>query len=101
LWNSWYFFQLYANAAGYEASSSAASGDLLDRYLLAKLRQFAETVQWQLDHYEVVTAMDRTRDVCSVAASLRKANGLRVRLPLSELTVVAADAGSLADRASA
>jgi isoleucyl-tRNA synthetase len=190
LWNSWYFFQLYANAAGYEASTGVSSPDLLDKYLLAKLRQFTETVQWQLDHYEVanacdcarafldvltnwyirrsrdrfwgtsgaeasvaqgafdtlyttleiacrvtapllpltieeiwrgltgersvhladwpdvsslpsdpglVTAMDRTRDVCSAAASLRKANGLRVRLPLSELTVVATDAESLAD----
>jgi isoleucyl-tRNA synthetase len=41
--------------------------------------------------------MDRTREVCSAAASLRKSNGLRVRLPLPELTVVAADAESLAD----
>jgi isoleucyl-tRNA synthetase len=190
LWNSWYFFSLYANAAGYEAKQGASSADLLDRYLLAKLRQFAETVQRQLDHYEIanacdvtrafldvltnwyirrsrerfwdtsgadasvarrafdtlytvlevscrvmapllpltteeiwrgltgdrsvhladwpdvsqlpsdpglVAAMDRTREVCSAAASLRKANGLRVRLPLPELTVVASDAESLAD----
>ncbi|HLX51642.1 MAG TPA: isoleucine--tRNA ligase [Streptosporangiaceae bacterium] len=190
LWNSWYFFQLYANVARYEASQPAASSHVLDRYLLAKLRQFTETVQWQLDHYEVasacdsvrtflevltnwyvrrsrerfwgtsgadasvaheafgtlytalevtcrvtapllplvteeiwrgltggrsvhltgwpdvsglpsdpglVTAMDRARDVCSAAASLRKANGLRVRLPLPGLTVVASGAESLAD----
>ena len=45
----------------------------------------------------LVAAMDRTRDVCSAAASLRKAGGLRVRLPLPELTVVAPDAESLAD----
>ena len=31
LWNSWYFFQLYANAAGYDASRRVASGNLLDR----------------------------------------------------------------------
>jgi isoleucyl-tRNA synthetase len=41
--------------------------------------------------------MDRTREVCSAAAALRKAGGLRVRLPLPELTVVAPDAESLAD----
>jgi isoleucyl-tRNA synthetase len=190
LWNSWYFFSLYANAAGYEASAASTSADLLDQYLLAKLRQFVETVQRQLDHYEVanacdatrsfldvltnwyirrsrerfwdtsggdasvarqaydtlytalevtcrvaapllpltteeiwrgltgersvhltdwpdvselpsdpglVTAMDRTREVCSAAAALRKSNGLRVRLPLPELTVVAGDAETLAD----
>ena len=43
LWNSWYFFSLYANAAGHEASAAATPADLLDRYLLAKLRVFVET----------------------------------------------------------
>src|SRR5262249_15661381 len=61
LWNSWYFFSLYANAAGYEASAATSSDDLLDRYLLAKLRQFTETVQRQLDHYEIANACDATR----------------------------------------
>ena len=45
----------------------------------------------------LVSAMDRTREVCSAAASLRKARALRMRLPLPELTVVAADAEPLAD----
>ncbi|KRF23069.1 MULTISPECIES: isoleucine--tRNA ligase [unclassified Phycicoccus] len=204
LWNTWYFFSLYANAfggtggkggsgggAGYEAKWSTASTDPLDRYLLAKLRQYVETMTTQLDGYEVasacettrgfldvltnwyvrrsrerfwdtgatggaagggaaqafdtlytalevlcrvtapllplvteeiwrgltggrsvhltdwpeasdlpaddalVAAMDRVRDVCSVASSLRKADGLRTRLPLGDLTVVVADAASL------
>lgn len=207
LWNTWYFFSLYANAfrngdsggrggedgpgGGYQARWSTASTDPLDRYLLAKLRQFVETMTTQLDGYEVasacettrgfldvltnwyvrrsrerfwdtgasgdgagagaeqafdtlytalevlcrvtapllplvteeiwrgltggrsvhltdwpeasdlpaddalVAAMDRVRDVCSVASSLRKAAGLRTRLPLGDLTVVVADAASL------
>lgn len=197
LWNTWYFFSLYANAynangtQGYQAKWSTASTDPLDRYLLAKLRQFVETMTTQLDGYEVasacettrgfldvltnwyvrrsrerfwdtgstavggaggaeqafdtlytalevlcrvtapllplvteeiwrgltggrsvhltdwpeasdlpaddslVAAMDRVRDVCSVASSLRKAAGLRTRLPLGDLTVVVADAASL------
>jgi isoleucyl-tRNA synthetase len=195
LWNTWYFFSLYANAynangaQGYEAKWSTASTDPLDRYLLAKLRQFVETMTTQLDGYEVasacettrgfldvltnwyvrrsrerfwdtgssdgsggagqafdtlytalevlcrvtapllplvteeiwrgltggrsvhltdwpeasdlpaddtlVAAMDRVRDVCSVASSLRKADGLRTRLPLGDLTVVVADAAAL------
>jgi isoleucyl-tRNA synthetase len=36
---------------------------------------------------ELVAAMDQVRDVCSAASSLRKANKLRVRLPLPKLTV--------------
>jgi isoleucyl-tRNA synthetase len=43
----------------------------------------------------LVTAMDQIRAVTSVALSLRKKAGLRVRLPLSKLTVVASDAAEL------
>ncbi|MFC5177432.1 isoleucine--tRNA ligase [Nocardioides taihuensis] len=186
LWNSWYFFALYANAAGYEAKRSTASEDPLDRYLLAKLREYVADATAQLDDYEVanacdstrafldvltnwyirrsrerfwaadgvvdeaafdtlwtvletvcrvaapllpltteevwrgltgersvhltdwpsvedlpsdhplVAAMDQVRDVCSSASALRKAAGLRNRLPLSTLTVVVADPGALA-----
>ena len=35
----------------------------------------------------LVAAMDQVREVCSAASSLRKAKKLRVRLPLSKLTV--------------
>ena len=44
----------------------------------------------------LVTAMDRVRQVCSAASSVRKAAGLRNRLPLASLTVAAADAEALA-----
>ncbi|HZQ87249.1 MAG TPA: isoleucine--tRNA ligase [Acidimicrobiales bacterium] len=45
---------------------------------------------------DLVTAMDRVRDVCSAAHSLRKASKRRARLPLPSLTVAAADAERLA-----
>jgi len=48
----------------------------------------------------LVARMDRVRDVCSAALSLRKTKGLRVRLPLRSLTVAtpsAADLEPLAD----
>ncbi|MQY25547.1 isoleucine--tRNA ligase [Nocardia aurantia] len=44
---------------------------------------------------ELVTAMDEVRSVCSTALGLRKARNLRVRLPLSELTIAAPDADRL------
>ncbi|MEU6584774.1 isoleucine--tRNA ligase [Nocardia sp. NPDC046763] len=44
---------------------------------------------------ELVSAMDEVRTVCSTVLSLRKAQNLRVRLPLSEVTVAAADAERL------
>ena len=45
---------------------------------------------------ELVAAMDEARVVCSTVLSLRKAKNLRVRLPLAEVTIAAADAGRLA-----
>jgi isoleucyl-tRNA synthetase len=44
---------------------------------------------------DLVAAMDRVREVCSAASSLRKARGLRVRLPLSKLSVIADDGEAL------
>ncbi|WP_280437624.1 isoleucine--tRNA ligase [Nocardia carnea] len=45
---------------------------------------------------ELVAAMDEARTVCSTVLSLRKAQQLRVRLPLAEVTIAAADADRLA-----
>jgi isoleucyl-tRNA synthetase len=44
---------------------------------------------------DLVEAMDRVREICSTGSALRKAGGLRVRLPLASLTVVADDAARL------
>jgi isoleucyl-tRNA synthetase len=52
------------------------------------------------DDDELVAAMDRAREIASVGLALRKAHGLRVRLPLAKVTVVggeAGDAGAFAD----
>ncbi|MDQ4010079.1 MAG: isoleucine--tRNA ligase [Actinomycetota bacterium] len=45
---------------------------------------------------DLVAAMDRVRQVVSAALSVRKSRGLRVRQPLSTLTVAAPDAAALA-----
>jgi isoleucyl-tRNA synthetase len=181
LWNTWYFFSLYANASNYQAKYSVDSKDVLDRYLLsktrdlitgvetdlnvfdsysasAKLRDFSDVLtNWYVrrsrDRFwegneeafdtlytvlEIVTrvaapllpmvseqiwrgltggrsvhleswpdasslnydadlvqSMDQVRTVSSVSLSLRKTNSLRVRLPLSKLTVVTPGAKSL------
>lgn len=46
---------------------------------------------------ELVSAMDAVREVASAGLALRKAHGLRVRLPLSTLTVVTTGVEALAD----
>lgn len=65
LWSTWYFFSLYANTAkegGYEASRSTASTDVLDRYLLAKLRDLVEAVTADLDDFDSPLAAQKLRD---------------------------------------
>ena len=70
LWNSWYFFQLYANAArrrpGLRRAPSTASTDPLDRYLLAKCRQYVDGMTTSLDDYAVADACDATRSFLDV-----------------------------------
>ena len=187
LWNSWYFFSLYANAAGegYDAGGRTDSTHVMDRYILAKLREYVEESTREQDAYDIagacdalqrfldvltnwyirrsrerfwstaaaldvdafdtlytvlevvsrvaapllplvteevwrgltgersvhladwpeaqslpvdpalVAAMDEVRDVCSAGSALRKAAGLRTRLPLGSLTVVVPDSRAL------
>ena len=181
IWNTWYFFSLYANASSYQAKYSVDSADVLDRYLIAKTRDLIVLVEQDLNQFDsysasarlrefsdvltnwyvrrsrdrfwegneeafdtlytviemvtrvvapllpmvaeeiwrgltggksvhlenwpdasklsydadLVVAMDQVRTVSSVALSLRKTNGLRVRLPLSKLTVVTQGADKL------
>jgi len=178
LWSTYYFFTLYANSAGVEATWRTDSQHVLDRYILAKTRDVLEQVTGHLDvldspfaaqalrdfgdvltnwyvrrsrdrfwdgtdrdafdtlytvletvtrmaapllplvteevwkgltggrsvHLadwpsvadfpadpELVAAMDGVREVASSALALRKAQKLRVRLPLARLTVVTPD----------
>ena len=70
LWNSWSFFSLYANAAGggsgHEATWRTDSVDPMDRYILAKLRDYVAAMTDQLDNYEVAAACDSTRGFLDV-----------------------------------
>ncbi|HEX4091708.1 MAG TPA: isoleucine--tRNA ligase [Trebonia sp.] len=62
LWNSYYFFALYANAEDYTATRSLASSHVLDRYILAKTRTAVEQIETQLDGYDLAAACQALRD---------------------------------------
>ena len=66
LWNTYYFFSLYANAAGYKAKISYDSQDVLDRYLLAKARDLVESVEADMNKYDSYSAAARLRDFADV-----------------------------------
>ena len=62
LWNSWYFFALYANAEAYQAARSVSSEHVLDRYILAKTRTAVTEIETLLDGYNVGAACQALRD---------------------------------------
>src|SRR5690606_2380419 len=63
LWNSWYFFSTYANAAGgYEASWRTDSTNVLDRYILALTGDLVRDVRRDLEQLDSTTASERLRD---------------------------------------
>jgi isoleucyl-tRNA synthetase len=62
LWNSYYFFALYANAESYQARASTASENVLDRYILAKTRATVGEMSALLDEYNVPQACQALRE---------------------------------------
>jgi isoleucyl-tRNA synthetase len=60
------------------------------------LTDWPDANEFPADH-ALVMAMDRVREVASAGLALRKAQGLRVRLPLANLTVVVADGSTIAE----
>ncbi|MGO8960405.1 MAG: isoleucine--tRNA ligase [Streptosporangiaceae bacterium] len=66
LWNSYYFFALYANAESYQAKASTASEHVLDRYILAKTRTAVTEMEQLLDVYNVGGACQALRDYLEV-----------------------------------
>jgi isoleucyl-tRNA synthetase len=66
LWNTWYFFSLYANASNYEAKWSTASTDLLDRYLLSKTHDLVTEVEAHLNKFDSYSAAASLRDFADV-----------------------------------
>lgn len=68
LWNAWYFFATYANAAGgpdgagYEASWRTDSTDVLDRYILALTGDLVRDVAADLEGLDSTSAAAKLRD---------------------------------------
>ncbi|WP_182049267.1 isoleucine--tRNA ligase [Changpingibacter yushuensis] len=77
LWNTYYFFTLYAGAAnhgeGFRATyldmsdpSVVAGLDIQDRYLLSHTRKLATTVRAQLDAYDIPGACQSVREYIDI-----------------------------------
>lgn len=70
LWNSWYFFTLYANASGYTPDGSrAASTNDLDRYVLAKLHDLVVEMTEEMDADDFFDASGAVRSFLDVVTN--------------------------------
>ena len=65
-WNAYYFFTLYANAEGIKAQEISHSSDVLDSYILAKLKVLAATVRQEMETYEIARACAAIEDFLEI-----------------------------------
>lgn len=56
IWNAYHFFTLYANADQIKAVDDVSSTNVLDRYILAKLKLAINTIKSSLDTYDTQSA---------------------------------------------
>jgi isoleucyl-tRNA synthetase len=56
LWNSFYFFCLYANAENISAKENYASDNPLDKYALLKTKELIENINEHLSNYDIASA---------------------------------------------
>ena len=61
LWNTWYFFTLYANADSVEPEFNPHPSDPLDKYILSKLSALVDDVATALDELDTTTASAHLR----------------------------------------
>jgi isoleucyl-tRNA synthetase len=61
LWNSWYFLSLYANAENKIGSFRVDSENVLDRYMLAKLRETVSNTTDAMDNADLFGACQHVR----------------------------------------
>ncbi len=60
-WNAYYFFTLYANAEGIRAEEISQSDDVLDSYILAKLKALADVVRKNMTAYEITQTKEKQK----------------------------------------
>jgi isoleucyl-tRNA synthetase len=61
VWNSWYFLSLYANAENKKGAFRSDSSNVLDRYILAKLRETISVTTSTMDNADLFAATQHLR----------------------------------------
>lgn len=62
IWNAYHFFTLYANTDNIEAKLISKSANILDQFILSKLRSAIESIKQSMDNYDTQTAYQAIND---------------------------------------
>ncbi|MBQ3695654.1 MAG: isoleucine--tRNA ligase [Alphaproteobacteria bacterium] len=65
-WNAYYFFCLYANAEGVKANLTTSATDVLDRYILGKLKVLTNNVKAEMLAYDMPAASENLADFLDI-----------------------------------
>ena len=66
IWNAYHFFCLYANSDGIKAEEKFESNNLMDKYILSKLKSAVVEIKKSLDTYYTYTACKAVEDFFEV-----------------------------------
>ena len=66
IWNAYHFFCLYANLDGIKAKYDISSGNILDRYILSKLKIAVGRIENSMDQFDTVEAYAAITDFFEV-----------------------------------
>ncbi len=66
LWNAYNFFCLYANAEGIKAKTITTSPDVLDTYILSKLKELVEKLTSLMDEEDIVVSCAEVADFLDI-----------------------------------
>lgn len=66
IWNAYNFFTLYANSDKIKAELDFSSSQLLDRYIIAKLKSSVNKIKENMDSYEIANAYEAINEFFEV-----------------------------------
>jgi isoleucyl-tRNA synthetase len=66
IWNAYNFFALYANSDGIKAELDFSSDQLLDRYIISKLKSSVNKIKQSMDLYEIALAYESVNEFFEV-----------------------------------
>jgi valyl-tRNA synthetase len=114
IWNAYHFFCLYANLDSIKAEQNTSSKNILDRYILSKLKSTVQKIECEMDRFDTVESYaaissffellnnwlaERQNTGCSISIEKTSLAGRKILVYAGNMGV-AQDVGKLIDLAN-